>query len=76
MKENTEKTFDIVVYFTNGNIRQPFEASVIDIRNDCLIIVDPENESPREVRCYPLSQIKRFEFDYDAVREGKTNLYI
>lgn len=68
-----KKNHDIVIIrrLPNGDTKRvQHEASKIFIDNNCLMVVDPENEIPREVHCYPLSTIERFVFDYDAMIDG------
>ena len=77
-----EKVFSIAIKLAKEQGSVPYssgdritlEASEIKIEGGCLIIVDPENYIPREVHCYPLSSVRQFIFDYEAIEKGKVEI--
>ena len=69
-----EKAYTVVVVFNDGSERREYlDASCISISEGCLIVVDPLDYVPCEVHCYPLTSVKSFIFDVEAVKDGKTN---
>ena len=66
MNEDTEKIFDVVIIFSDGH-REHHDFATLKILEGCLMVVDPENVIPREVHCFPLTGIRSFIFDADAI---------
>ena len=72
-KEQKEKTFDVVIIFTDGH-REHHDFSYIKIFEGCLVVIDPLNEIPCEVHCFPLSVIQSFIFDADVIKTNRSNI--
>ena len=72
-KEKKTLPPQIVIVFTDDR-REHLDFSSIKILENCLVVIDPVNEIPCEVHCYPLTSIRSFIFDYDTIKEGRTNL--
>ena len=73
-QKQPEKIYSIAITLTDNTPTKHMDASSIKIFGGCLIVVDPLNEIPCEVHCYPLSSIKSFIFDVEAVKDGKVNI--
>lgn len=72
-KTNEEKQYSIVIKFSNGD-REYLDAGEIKITAGCLVVIDPKSYNPCEVHCYPLSQIRSFVFDFEAINNGKVEI--
>ena len=72
-KEQKEKIFDVVIMFTDGH-REHHDFSYLKIFEGCLVVVDPLNEIPCEVHCFPLGVIQSFIFDADVLKHGSSNI--